>query len=94
MQRRVSATHRANAKWRFNADRLLNRFWDYPRWLRPRVRDFDLFHLVDQSYSQLVHELPAHRTVVTCHDLDTFRSVFEPDKEPRSMVFRAMSRRI
>src|SRR6185369_2444776 len=55
MRRRLSTAHRPNAKWRFNTDRLLNRFWDYPRWLRARVRDFDLFHLVDQSYSQLLH---------------------------------------
>src|SRR5258707_963005 len=38
----------------FNADRFLNRFWDYPRVVR-RLRDeFDLFHLVDHSYGQLV----------------------------------------
>jgi glycosyltransferase involved in cell wall biosynthesis len=94
MRRRLTAAHRPGAKWAFNSDRFLNRFWDYPRWLRTRVRDFDLFHLVDQSYSQLLHALPSRRTVVSCHDLDTFRSVLEPDKEPRSIAFRVMAGRI
>ena len=42
---------------------------------------FDVFHVVDHSYSQLVHRLPATRTVVTCHDLDTFRSILRPDED-------------
>jgi glycosyltransferase involved in cell wall biosynthesis len=79
-----------------NADRLLNRFWDYPRTLAKRLRreSFDLFHLVDHSYSQLLHVLPADRTIVTCHDLDTFRCLLEPDREPRPRWFRAMAGRI
>lgn len=78
-----------------NADRLLNRFGDYPRALRRVVRGggFDLFHLVDHSYSQLVHVLPPGRAVVTCHDLDTFRCLLEPEREPRPRWFRAMARR-
>src|SRR5437016_11815812 len=51
-------------------DRLVNRFWIYPRSLRSQLHNFDLFHIVDHSYAHLVHELPAQRTVVTCHDLD------------------------
>ena len=35
------------------ADRILNRVWDYPRWLRPRAGDFDLFHIIDHSYAHL-----------------------------------------
>ena len=35
------------------ADRLVNRFWDYPRWLRQQTGDFDLFHIVDHSYAHL-----------------------------------------
>jgi glycosyltransferase involved in cell wall biosynthesis len=77
----------------FNGDRLLNRFWDYPRWLRRQRTDFDLFHVVDHSYSQLVHELPPERTVVTCHDLDTFRCLLEPEQEPRPAWFRKMMQR-
>jgi glycosyltransferase involved in cell wall biosynthesis len=78
----------------FNADRLLNRLVDYPRVVR-RLRDeFDIFHIVDHSYSHLVHEIPRGRAIVTCHDLDTFRCVLEPGREPRSRLFRVMTRRI
>ncbi len=77
-----------------NADRLLNRHWYYPRYLRRRVADFDLFHLCDHSYAQLVHVLPEGRAGVYCHDLDTFRCLLEPKKEPRPAWFRAMARRI
>ncbi|CAN5795699.1 glycosyltransferase family 1 protein [soil metagenome] len=79
-----------------NADRLLNRFWDYPSSVARRLRrePFDLFHIVDHSYSQLLHVLPADRTIVTCHDLDTFRCLLEPEREPRPRWFRAMAGRI
>lgn len=77
-----------------NADRLLNRFVDYRRALQPKLGDFDLFHLVDHSYSQLIHDLPPGKAVVTCHDLDTFRCVLEPEREPRPRWFRAMTERI
>ena len=78
----------------FNGDRLLNRFWDYPHFLQRQVKRFDLFHIADHSYAQLVHELPADRTGVFCHDLDTFRCLLEPKVEPRPAWFRAMARRI
>ena len=77
-----------------NADRVLNRFWDYPNLLRRCRHRFDVFHVVDHSYAQLVHHLPPERTVVTCHDLDTFRSLLEPSVEPRSRLYRSMVRRI
>jgi glycosyltransferase involved in cell wall biosynthesis len=51
-------------------DRLAGRLWDYPRWLAPRAPEFDVFHIVDQSYAHLIRVLPAERTIVTCHDLD------------------------
>ncbi len=31
---------------------------------------------------------------MTCHDLDTFRSILQPEQEPRPAPFRAMTRRI
>lgn len=77
-----------------NFDRLANRMWHYPRYLRNGIGEFDGFHLCDHSYSQLVHELPAERTGVFCHDLDTFRCILEPEKEPRPNWFRAMARKI
>jgi glycosyltransferase involved in cell wall biosynthesis len=52
------------------ADRLTGRLWDYPRWLAPRVHDFDVFHVVDHSYAHVMRVLPAERTVVTCNDVD------------------------
>ncbi len=75
-------------------DRVAGRMWDYPRAARALRARFDIFHIVDHSYAQLVHELPASSTVVTCHDVDTFRSVIEPDRERRGAAFRAMTRRI
>ncbi len=92
MRRRFTRGDSDEPKPFFNADRILNRFWDYPRWLLTQRDQFDLFHVVDHSYSQLVHHLPADRTVVTCHDLDSFRSVLEPAQEKRSRAFRAMTR--
>jgi glycosyltransferase involved in cell wall biosynthesis len=77
----------------FNADRLVNRFWDYPRHLWRRRGDYDLFHVVDHSYAHLVHDLPARRTGVYCHDLDTFRCLLEPHRDPRPRWFRALVRR-
>ena len=75
-------------------DRVAGRMWDYPRLARTLADRFDIFHVVDHSYAQLVHELPGNRTVVTCHDIDTFRSVIEPGREPRNAAFRLMTRRI
>lgn len=77
-----------------NADRYLGRYFAYPRWLKPRARGFDLFHLVDQSYAHLVHTLPAGRTVVTCHDLDAFRSLIGDERDTRPFWFRHTMKRI
>jgi len=77
-----------------NSDRLLNRLWRYPRHAARISHRFDLFHVVDHSYSQLIHKLPADRTGVFCHDLDTFRCVLDPAAEPRPRWFRAMVKHI
>ncbi len=78
----------------FNTDRLLNRFVHYPRFVRRVANQYDAFHVVDHSYSQLVCSLPAHRTGVYCHDLDAFRCLLDPPADPRPRWFRAMARRI
>ena len=78
----------------FNFDRLINRFWDYPNYLKTRVKDFDLFHIADHTYSQMALVLPSDRTGIFCHDIDAFRSVLEPDQEPRPWWYRLMSERI
>ena len=77
-----------------NADILLTRLWDYPRLVRRRAGDFDLLHVCDHSYAHLVHELPAARTGVYCHDLHAFRCLFEPDHEPRPRWFRSVQRHV
>lgn len=77
-----------------NADRFLGRHLAYPRWLRRHARGYDLYHVVDHSYGHLVDALPAVRTVVTCHDLDAFRSILRPADEPRPAWFRAMMGRV
>ncbi len=50
--------HRGAAR---NVDRLLNRFWDYPQEAARLGRSgrFDLFHLVDHSYSSARSHLAA-----------------------------------
>jgi glycosyltransferase involved in cell wall biosynthesis len=73
-------------------NKMLNRYWDYPKYLRPQVEQFDLFHICDQSYASLVHHLPAERTGMFCHDLDVFRSVLQPDLYPRSIRYNSMQR--
>jgi glycosyltransferase involved in cell wall biosynthesis len=75
-------------------DRALARQWDYPRALGAIRGRFDVYHVVDHTYAHLVHALPADRTVVTCHDVDAFRSVLQPEDEQRSAPYRWMSARI
>ena len=97
MKRRFARTPRVKGEGHserlFNADRVLNRFWDYPQFVRRLKSEFDLFHVVDHSYGQLLHDLPPERTIVTCHDLDTFQCLLNPAEEPRSIFFRKMMSR-
>ncbi|MEO6858658.1 MAG: glycosyltransferase family 1 protein [Solirubrobacteraceae bacterium] len=48
-------------------DSYLQRTVAHPRALRSARAD--LFHIIDHAYASVAHALPAHRTVVTCHDL-------------------------
>jgi len=82
----------ASAGWKL--DRLWGRFVTAPRVARRGRKRFDVYHIVDHSYAHLVHSLPSARTVVTCHDLDTFRCLLEPGVEPRSAPFRWMAERV
>lgn len=81
-------------KLAFNADRLLNRMRDYPRHLKKVRQEYDGFHVCDHAYANMVLALPAGQTGVFCHDLDTFRCLFEPGIEPRPRWFKAMMRRV
>jgi glycosyltransferase involved in cell wall biosynthesis len=76
------------------AERAFNRYVHYPIYLIARRRFFDLFHLVDHSYSHLLHYLPADSAVVTCHDLETFKCILDPARERRGPLFRAMTRHV
>jgi glycosyltransferase involved in cell wall biosynthesis len=78
----------------FNADRLLNRFVTFPDFARRNRTGFDCFHVADHTYAQLVHSLPADRTGVYCHDLDAFRCLLDPARDPRPWWFRRLARRI
>lgn len=77
-----------------NADRLINRMHDYPRAAKALAGKFDFFHIVDHSYAHLVHSLPATRTGVYCHDLDTFRCILEPSHDRRPAWMRHIARKI
>jgi glycosyltransferase involved in cell wall biosynthesis len=94
--RRVASTGPlASVRPAFFADRLLNRMVLYPRRVRQQVAGrFDLYHVADHSYSQLILELPGAQTLVTCHDVDTFRSIVRDGDERRPIWFRSMTRRI
>ena len=75
-------------------DRIINRFYDYPRWLSAQADRADVFHLVDHSYAHLVSALPPGRVVVTCHDTDAFRRVLgdgvSESRLPRRLVRRVL----
>ncbi len=76
-------------------DRLLNRQWDYPRYVRRLVsKPYDFYHIVDHSYANLALMTPSERTGIYCHDLDAFRCLTQPDLESRPWWFRKMSQRI
>jgi glycosyltransferase involved in cell wall biosynthesis len=93
MRRRFSRPEQTVGRG-YTLDRVIGRFYDYARYLRKLRPQFDLFHLADHSYSQLVHGLPPGRTIITCHDLDTFRCLWEPGHAGCGPFFVAMTRRI
>ncbi|HYL60707.1 MAG TPA: glycosyltransferase [Candidatus Acidoferrales bacterium] len=81
----------ATNKSAFNAERALNRYVLYPLWLRRLREKFDLFHIVDHSYSHLANYLPADRTIITCHDLDAFRTILASSPRRHGAIVRAIS---
>lgn len=78
----------------FNADRFLNRYYDYPRVMRGHKDRFDLFHIVDHSYAHLVSYLTPQPTVVACHDVEVFRCLLEPGQAQGSVLLRAVAQHI
>src|SRR5437879_3057039 len=59
MSRRFQWAGSLNPQFAYSADRFVNRFWDYPKFMRRCRESFDLFHLIDHSYAQLLLELPS-----------------------------------
>lgn len=80
-------------RWR-NADRAWNRYTLLPRHLRGLTGRFDAWHVVDHSYAHVVDALPAGRSGVFCHDLDAFRCLLEPERDPRPRWYRSLARRV
>lgn len=95
MQRRLTKLPSSRLdRFAFNVDRLANRFWDYPRYLKREGDRFDFYHVCDHSYANVIHGLPRGKTGVFCHDLDTFRCILEPALDPRPRWFRAMAQHV
>jgi len=85
----------SRTKSAFNAERAFNRYLRYPLWLRGQREKYDLFHIIDHSYSHLANYLSPANTVITCHDLDAFQCVLDRQAAaPRSSAFRAMTRHV
>jgi glycosyltransferase involved in cell wall biosynthesis len=91
---RKRAMRLSSGELAYNADRACNRFIDYPRHLRRVSGTHDVYHIIDHSYAHLAWSLPENRSVVTCHDLDAFRSIVDDRHERRSAAFRAATRYI
>jgi len=73
-------------------DRFAARCVIYPIGVALQRNHFDAFHIVDHSYSHVVHSLPVHRTGIFCHDLDALRPLFS---RPYSSVhLRVLARSI
>jgi glycosyltransferase involved in cell wall biosynthesis len=67
----------------FIADRLLNRFWDYPRAARQQAKKFPYVFVCDHTYAHLVLEFPPGAgSIVQCHDLDALRPLLHPGYSP------------
>ncbi len=83
----------ADSRTAKNLDRLWNRHVSFPRCVRRLAIEFDAFHIADHSYAHLALALPADRTGVYCHDLDAFRCLLEPRRDPRPAWYRALAAR-
>ena len=81
-------------KLRDRFDRLFNRIVLYPNYLRKIAGSYDVFHIVDHSYSQLIRGLDPNRTVITCHDLDAFRLILDPHADPRPIGLKPVAQHL
>ena len=81
------------SRFAFNADRVINRHVLLPRSLVRSAGSCDFVHVVDHSYAHVATVFPSGRTGVYCHDLDAFRSILEPEREPRPRWYRFLAQR-
>ncbi len=51
---------------------------------------FDVYHIVDQSYSNTARFLPSARTLITCHDLEFWRRRSPLNAPVRAWIARSM----
>jgi glycosyltransferase involved in cell wall biosynthesis len=65
------------------------RFGWYP--LHVRGLSADIFHITDHVHSHLVHQLPADRTVITCHDLTP---IVHPENIASTSLLPSLTRRL
>lgn len=54
-------------------------------------RDFDIVHILDAAYSNLLWFLPRGKTVVTCHDTEIWRTTNFWNKPFRSLLLRSLA---
>lgn len=90
---RVGTRVAPHSRIALNADRLVNRHALLSRAVRRAARRADFVHVVDHSYAHVVTAAPPGRAGVYCHDLDAFRCVLEPERDPRPWWFRRLARR-
>ena len=94
---KLPAWTRARGQQVPTVERIAHRFWSYPRWLEKQERDkqghADVYHIVDHSYAHLADSLPANRVVITCHDVDAFRSLLLPE-ESESQLPHFLAKRV
>jgi glycosyltransferase involved in cell wall biosynthesis len=85
--RRLLSRWPCTSRTGFNADRFVNRYLLLPRHVCRVASRVDFVHIVDHSYAHLVHAVPGGRAGVYCHDLNAFRCLLQPDREPRPRWF-------
>jgi len=79
---------RPNESWKQNYGDFLGRRVAYT--LGSFWQDFDVYHILDQSYSHLALAWPADRVLITCHDLEFWRKKNMKNAIVRRWILKAM----
>ncbi len=78
----------------YTTDYRVNCFWKYPSHLKRIRSEFDFFHVCDHTYAHLVHQLPAQKTGVFCHDIHAFMSLLDPENHWNSPWYNLIHKHI